>query len=52
MALDGESVDLHIETLNLLFQENMQGEDPRGQPLVRALYKVVEKESGDEERIA
>lgn len=48
LALEEESVAVHMETLDLLFQENMKGEDPRGKPLVRALYKIVEKESGDE----
>ena len=45
MALGDESVTVHIDTLNLLFRDGMEGEDPRGQPLVRALYKIVEKES-------
>lgn len=46
LALDGESVTVHLETLDLLLKENMRDEDPRGQPLVRALYKIVDKESG------
>lgn len=46
MALDEESVTVHTDTLGLLFRDGMEGEDPRGQPLVRALYKIVEKESG------
>jgi hypothetical protein len=51
LALDGESVVVHMETLGLLFQENMTGEDPRGQPLVRALYKILDKESGDQKPV-
>ncbi len=46
MALSEESVAVHTDTLGLLFRDGMEGEDPRGQPLVRALYKIVEKESG------
>lgn len=52
MALGDESVTVHIDTLNLLFREGMEGEDPRGQPLVRALYKIVDKESAGDEPIA
>ena len=52
MALDEESVAVHTDTLALLFRDGMDGEDPRGQPLVRALYKIVEKESGNEKKIA
>ena len=52
MALGDESVTVHIDTLNLLFRDGMEGEDPRGQPLVRALYKIVEKESAGDAPIA
>lgn len=48
MALDDESVTVHTDTLSLLFRDGMEGEDPRGQPLVRALYKIVEKESAND----
>lgn len=51
MALDEESVVVHTDTLSLLFRDGMDGEDPRGQPLVRALYKIVEKESAGDEPI-
>ncbi len=51
MALNEESVAVHTDTLGLLFRDGMEGEDPRGQPLVRALYKIVEKESAGEEKI-
>lgn len=51
MALDDESVTVHTDTLNLLFRDGMEGEDPRGQPLVRELYKIVEKESADDEPV-
>lgn len=50
MALSEESVAVHTDTLGLLFRDGMEGEDPRGQPLVRALYKIVDKESGNQEK--
>lgn len=44
LALGEESVTVHLETLSLMFQQKMKGEDPRGQPMVRDLYKILEKE--------
>lgn len=45
LSLKSASVNVHLDTLELLYRENMKGEDARGQPLVRELYKIVEKET-------
>lgn len=38
-----EVIELHLHTLRIIISENLKGEAPAGQKLIRNLYAVIEK---------